>query len=187
MDYTNVSQKLEVLEAVSKKFLNIIFRIGIANQLNDIGVHENNLWELTVPEVIGKIREFVASNPSDENYEIFLRYLASYPVSMCKRKVSPLLKFIIGMHYRLGVPDKENKEKGVKAVSYDELAEIFGRSKATIYECVHDTEDTWKEMQQELEKEKAEAELRDEARQIALQQLIEEEKAKIKAERNNQI
>ena len=183
--------KLVVLEAVAKRFRNDMFRIGVALQLTDIGYAENDLSSLTVHEVIEKIRDFVASNPSDENYLIFLEYLANYPVSMCKREVSPLLRLLIGMHYHLGQPNGENKNDGVKRITYDELAEMFGRSKATISECVHTTKPLWVQYQNEikLEKdmEKDDETLREKARLIAMDELIEEEKEKLRKEKTLKI
>ncbi len=162
-------------EAMNKRLQNMIFRLSVANSLANVGATETDFSTLTVEEVIEKIRDFLNSEPSDENYEIFLRYLASYPVSMCKRNISPLLQFMIGFHYRLGKPNGEFADNGVKAISYDELAQIFERSKATISECVNKTEDSWKNYQEEARKE---------ARGIAMEQLIEEEKQKLKLEQN---
>lgn len=190
-DYQNIGAKLQVLEAMGKKVWNMLFRVSIARQLNDSGYDEPNISVLTVHEVIDKIREFVNSNPSDESYEVFLRYLACYPVSMCKRQVTPLLKFLVGMHYRLGVPNKEQKQRGIKAVTYDELAQVFGRSKATISECIHETEVYWKEYQNEIKKEeeakKGENTRREKARMIALDQLVEEEKEKLRLQQNIEV
>jgi hypothetical protein len=96
---------------------------------------------------MNKIRDVIAANPNDINKTCFLEYLAKYPVSMCKRDVSPLLKRLIGFHYRLGVPDEQQELNGAGKVSYDDLSEIFGRNKATVSVCINETE--WNEIQRQ--------------------------------------
>jgi hypothetical protein len=112
-------------------------------------------------------------------HERFLEYLARYPVSICKRDVSPLLKRLIGFHYRLGVPTEQQKLNGAEKVSYDDLSEIFGRSKATISECVNETETEWNEIQRQ-------AELDTVAEEEAKRQLIAERKKKLEEEELNE-
>jgi hypothetical protein len=58
------------------------------------------------------------------------------------------------------------------------LSEIFVRSKATISERVNQTESDWKELQRKI----AEAE---EIEKLAKQQLIEEEKQRLRLEQEN--
>jgi predicted secreted protein len=71
-------------------------------------------------------------------------------------------------------------ENGAEKVSYDDLSEIFVRSKATISECVNATEGEWREIQQKVADEQK---LEEEARR----QLIEEKKQKLREiEQNNQ-
>ena len=58
----------------------------------------------------------------------------------------------------------------VSPISMEELAEIFGRSKATVHECINATEEAWssflesKKKQEEIEA-KAERELIEEAKE----------------------
>ena len=66
---------------------------------SDPEIWENNLKDVPIEEVIGKMRDFLASKPKEVNYSSFLYYMAYFPVSMCKRAVSPLLKSVIGFHY----------------------------------------------------------------------------------------
>lgn len=63
---------------------------------------------------------------------------------MCRRNVSSTLRFLIGFHYGLGRIFKKDYSK-VNPVTMDELAEIFGRSKATIHDCIKETEEAWRD------------------------------------------
>lgn len=110
---------------------------------------ETDLSTLTAQEIMDKINSHLAQDCKEINDEIFLRYLAAFPVSMCKREVSPMLRILIGFHYRFSFPEntpmpvKDEDRKILEKVSYDDLAEIFGRSKATISECILKTEPDW--------------------------------------------
>jgi len=134
-----------------------------------------NLSSLTVHEILDKIKDFLNSDPTDEHYNVFLHYLANYPVSMCRRKVSPILKYLIGFHYRLGQMFKKDYSK-VSPISMEELAEIFGRSKATVHDCIKETESAWKSFL-ELKKKHEEAEAK------AERELIEEAKQRLRKEK----
>lgn len=166
-------EKTRIGEAVIKRVYDDLFRFGVCMNLTDLDLQETDHSALSVKELIDKIRAFLAQNPKDVNQLIFLRYLAEYPLSLSKRDVSPRLRMLIGFHYRLGVPDKEQQESGAEKVSYDDLSEIFVRSKATISECVNQTESAWKEVQWKVEQEQK---LEEEARK----QLIEEKKQKLR-------
>lgn len=166
-------------EAVIKRVYDNFYKFGVASTLFDCGLEESDYSTLTIKEIMDKIKDFLAQNPSDVNEIVFLHYLAKYPVSMARRDVSPTLKRLIGFHYRLGEPDEEQKENGAEKVSYDDLAEIFVRSKATISACVNQTELEWREVQQKVaDEEKLEAEAR--------KQLLEEKKQQLRElEKNN--
>jgi TolA-binding protein len=70
------------------------------------------------------------------------------------------------------------RENGAEKVSYEDLSEIFVRSKDTISECVNQTETAWRELQEDIEKQKQiDAE--------AKKQLIEEQKQKLRQEEQN--
>ena len=62
--------------------------------------------------------------------------------------------------------------QNVTPVSMQELAEIFGRSKATIYDCIKDTEEAWKEF---LDLKKKEEEIEAQAKR----ELIEDAKERL--------
>jgi len=98
---------------------------------------------------------------------------------------TPILKSVIGFMYLYG---QENEIEGSQSeqdkpdkVSMDELAEWTGRSKATIKEYCDKTLDAWHTVKEELLQEK----LRSKAHDIALRELVEEEKKKILAEKTD--
>lgn len=163
----------QLLEKLSQRISQAVYRVHVPLPLTEGGpVIAEDLSGLTVNGMLDKIEDFLGSDPIDEHYSIFLRYLARYPVSMCSRQVSPVLKMLIGFHYQLGKMVKEEHSK-VKVVSMEELAEIFGRSKATIHECVKATEESWKEF---LEFKKREEEVEAKAER----ELIEEAKERLR-------
>lgn len=160
----------DLLNALSKRIFNEAFQFSVCEQLTIDEVMENDFSTLTAQEIIDKIRDHIKQGPSNVNSLVFLKYLAYYPVSMCKREVSPLLKKIIGFHYNLGESNEHLKNKhSIDSISYDDLAEIFGRSKATISEYVNQIQVEW----QTYLKEVAEAEA---IKKQAERELIEEEK-----------
>lgn len=170
----------QLLTAVGKKLYNQIFQIMTSDLLLDDELKENPS-ELTTHEVTDKIRAFMAQNPRNDVFHIlFLRYLSFYPVSMCSRDVSPLLRCLIGLHYRLGAPDKEQEQSGAEKTSYEDLSQIFVRSKATVSDCVNRTENLWRNLQQERNKDQA-------IETEAQRQLIEERKELLKNQESKEL
>lgn len=168
-----------LLEKVSLRICQAIYRVSVGLTLTEgEPLVTEDLSSLTVQEMLDKINDFLDSDPIDENYNIFLNYLAKYPVSMCKRQVSPVLKLLIGFHYRIGQMLKEETQayKKVNPISIEELAQIFGRSKATVHEYIKQTEPLWKEFQDSLEKQKK-------AEDIAQRELVEEAKERLRKEK----
>lgn len=178
-EFQEQTEKLKLFEPIAKRIFDSVFKVSVASNLTDPSLEETDYSTLTVSEVVGKIRDFLAQNPRDANQIVFLQYLATYPVSTCKRDVSPRLRRIIGFHYRLGTPDAEQEKNGAEKVSYDDLSEIFVRSKATISECVNKTEFEWKELQAKIQ---AETELEAEAKR----QLLEEKKRELRENENSE-
>lgn len=179
-EYEKNAETIELGKAMIKRVFSDFFKYSVASNLFFDELEEADYSTLTVYEIMQKIRGFLAQNPKDINQLIFLQYFAKYPVSMCKRDVSPRLKQLIGFHYRLGLPNEQEIKSGAEKVSYDDLSEIFVRSKATISECVNKTESEWKEVQSKVAQEQ---ELEQEARE----QLLEEKKQKLREmEQNNQ-
>lgn len=166
----------ELLDKVSLRINQAVYRVSVGLALaEDRPLVTGSLSILIVQEILDKIKSFLDSDPTDEHYNVFLHYLANYPVSMCKRKVSPTLKYLIGFHYRLGQMFKKDYGK-VSPVSMEELAEIFGRSKATVHECIKETEGAWKDFL-ELKKKHEEVEAK------AERELIEEAKERLRKEK----
>lgn len=169
-----IRNPMKYVEDMGKRLMNREFRQTIPLfYFADPHIWENNFTQVTVTELISKMRDFLASKPKEVNYSTFLYYMAYFPVSMCKRSLSPLLKKVIGFHYQFGIPTEKEYIALIKSVSMDELAEIFGRSKATIHECVKATAPEWKKMQEEIERSwRLEVE--------AKRQLLEEKKEEIR-------
>ena len=162
----------ELLEKTFLRICQAVYRVDVGLTLTEMeSLVEEDLSSLTVQAILDKIKDFLDSDPIDEHYNIFLHYLAKYPVSMCERQVSPILKSLVGFHYRIGQMYKEESKsyQKVNPVSMQELAQIFGRSKATIHNCIKETGEAWKEFMELKKKEeqieaKAERELVDEAK-----------------------
>lgn len=91
------------------------------------------------------------------------------------------MKLLIGFHYRMGQLLKE-EYKRVTPVSMEDLAQIFGRSKATIHEYIKQTEPLWKKFLDSMEKQK-------EAEELASRELVEEAKERLRKEKasNDQV
>jgi hypothetical protein len=142
----------KLFQNVAKKLFNNVYQVVVAGAFTDENCshRETNLSTLTVQEIMDKLNGHLAQEVSDINDLLFLRYLAAYPVSMCKRDISPLLSLIIGFHYRLSIPNEGQAKDGLEKISYEDLAEIFGRSKATISDCIKKTEGQWQEFQRQL-------------------------------------
>lgn len=136
---------------LSKTMANGIFPFIVADYVL-LEEFKEDPGQLSGREVIDKIRDHYTNKPSDFQTGVFLQYLSYYPVSMCKKNVSPFLRFIIGFHYRMAIKLIEENEdfKALEKTSYDDLAKIFGRSKATIHACVNDTNHQWNDFLQYL-------------------------------------
>ena len=153
----------------------------------DLPSTETDLSELTVNEIITKSREFwhrfEKASEIDEDAEFapmcFMQLLAYYPVSLCKRDMSDTLKLIMAMAYFANKPDAQDKKPIWNGFSYEDLSLIFVRSKASVHAAIIDKHI---EAQDLL----ATDDLREEARKIALSELIIEEKAKLR-EKNDQM
>jgi len=165
----------EFNQAISEHIYNNLFQWSICYGISEA---DPKLLEdpstLTGKEIIEKTRAFYAQNPKDVNIPIFLKYLSTFPVSMCSWEVTPQLRMLIGFHYRAGIPNEEDKNKGVEAPSYQDLAEIFVRSKSTIADCINKTEVSYKQMLKEVEQDEA-------ILAEAQRQLIEEKKEALTA------
>ena len=165
----------KLLESIGKRILSDGFQIALCDEML-IETLKENYENLTNKEIMNKIKDFLEQEPHEVNYQVFLKFLFYYPVSMCKREVSPLLRRLIGLCYRLGRHEPDEVSRLDWKISYDDLAEIFCRSKATINDCINKTQDEWNQVKQEVN---AEIDRENYAVAEAKRQLIEEAKQKL--------
>lgn len=142
---------------------------------------------LSAKEIMDKIRSFYfrfekASNSDMQDFgeSYFLGLLRDYPQSMCNRNMTESLKQLIALIYFESKPEPEEKKPIWNGFSYEDLSIMFDLSKATIHEAIRQKE---AEIKQLLE----EAKLRKKAKEIALEELVREEKEKLKLEQNDQM
>jgi len=141
---------------------------------------ETDVSGLTAQQIIDKIRSFWDRCRKDNSQDSdvapidFLELLEAYPVSMCSFHMTDSLKLLVALMY-FDSKDKEDNavSSDWEGYSMDYLALIFDRSKKTIHDCI-------REKEQEAKKILEEAKLRKEARELALRELVEEEKLKLK-------
>jgi hypothetical protein len=139
--------------------------------LNEI----NNFW-----------KRYKMASPGLEYVPIdHMELLLTYPVSMCKRDLTDTLKTIIalckftrpiGLSKHTKNPEEQRLmtylEEHYPEPSYEELSLLFNRSKATIFDAINEKEVVAKNQV-------AQDQARREARNIASQQLIDEERQKL--------
>jgi transposase len=85
------------------------------------------------------------------------------------------LKLLVALMY-FSSKSENPKEGDWEGLSMDYLALIFDKSKKTIHDCI-------KEKEEEAKKILEEAKLRKKAKEIALKELIEEEKEKLRSQK----
>ena len=135
-----------------------------------------NTDDLTAQQIIDLIRDFLKNNHNEISAYVFLNFLAYYPKSMTSYNLTPLMQRLIAFTYYYCQNDREAPK-----LSMEELAEWFRRSKSTIYDAIQKNQELEKMLKAELEEDK----LRAKARKEAYQQLIEEEKEKLRIQREN--
>jgi hypothetical protein len=147
---------------------------------------ENDFSNVKVEDLIGKMRSFyerfekVESADNEFAPMDFLELLTYYPVSMCSFHQTETLKLLIALFYYWDKQkESEEKENDYEGYSMDYLSLIFDRSKSSIHQAIKDKEAEAKTIIEE-------AKLRTKAKKIALEQLIEEEKQKLKQNRIEQ-
>jgi len=167
------AEKEILADKVFHRLYSEFWTTGIVCNFWELDYQENPI-NLTSAEIIYKIREFLRNEPTELQQSFFLNFLAKYPISICQRNVTQLLKHVIGFiyHYSETEFNEEQKQNGAEKISYDDLAKIFCRSKAIIHDCVVGTEADWQEVLRKVEEEKA---LELEARK----QLIEDKKKEL--------
>jgi len=166
-----ISKKLQsAIKKIGRKIRKCCFFLNIC-------LHEELREEadgLTGQQIIDLIRDFLKDDPDDFQKIVFLQLLAYYPQSMVNRHLTPTAASLISCSYFYA--KYENLH-----VSMDDLKTVFHRSKSTVHEAIKKLSDLEVEIKEEVEKQK----IRDQARNIALEQLIEEEKEKLKTARAN--
>lgn len=168
-----------------EKYEMILKKVGskIREQIEKLNMFEAILLDefredaegLTAKQILDLINDFVKGEHGEVEASIFLKLLAYYPKSMTSYQLTPLMQVLIATVYHIGQSGSYSTK-----LSMEDLAEVFCRSKKTIHDCVqkhhHLIDEIFKPM---LEEEK----LRKEAREIALRELVEEEKRKLKNEK----
>lgn len=149
---------------------------------------ETDLDDLTAQQIIDKINAFY-QRFMEVNFDMneiaeseFLQALASYPVSMCSYNMTETLKLVIALAYFGSKPtEKELAEESDpwEGYSYEDLAFIFDRSKASISEAIKKKESEAKAIIEE-------ANLHEKAKSKALEELIQEEKLKLRQNRQSE-
>jgi predicted DNA-binding protein YlxM (UPF0122 family) len=168
-------KELNVMEATVKKVLENINKISLLRELC-VEEYRENADDLNAQQIIDLIYDYLNNHGANEvNTYIFLHLLAYYPKSMTSYNLTPLMQKLIAFIYFYSQNSKEVK------LSMDDLAELFHRSKSTIYDCIQKHGELEKMLKDEIEQER----LRAKAQKEAYKQLIEEEKQKLKLEREN--
>jgi hypothetical protein len=147
---------------------------------------ENDFSNVKAEDLIGKMRSFYERFEKVENADNefapmdFLELLTYYPISMCSFHQTETLKLLIALFYYWDKQkESEEKENDYEGYSMDYLSLIFDRSKSSIHQAIKDKEAEAKAIIEE-------SKLRNKAKEIALEQLIEEEKQKLKQNRIEQ-
>lgn len=154
----------------------------------ELSPRETDFSDLTTKEIMDKIAEFM-SNTNPKHEELipdFWQLIANYPVSMCQRKMSDTLKLLINLFYHYKPPKIKQKDKLHQELwdsvrerfnkqgffSYEQLAILFMRSKASIHDAIQEKEAEVKQLVEEVNNRRY-------ARSIALEELVAEEKLKL--------
>lgn len=139
---------------------------------------------LTAKEIMDKIRSFYIkfekcnSLMSDYAEGYFLELLYHYPKSMCSRNMTETQKSLMALMYFESKPRPDEKDPIWKGFSYEDLSLMFDVSKATVHEAI-------KQKEAEAKGLLVGVKLREKAKEITLEQLIEEEKEKLKLRQND--
>lgn len=138
---------------------------------------------LEAKDFMDKMRSFYVklekshSETADFAEGYFLKLLFNYPKSMCNRHMTDVLKLLIALIYFESKPRAEEEDPIWNGFSYEDLSLIFDVSKATVHEAI-------KQREEEAKKLIASVQLREKAKEIALEQLVEEEKQKLKEKKS---
>jgi hypothetical protein len=163
----------------------MVMKMSLRDHKNFNGIvfpqKETELGNLTAKQLLDKIDAFyLRFNPEltlgDMAESYFLQFLTYYPVSMCSYNMTTALKLVIALIYFSNKPTEEEiakKNDLWDGYSYEDLALIFDRSKASIHAAIKEKETEALAIIQA-------AKLKSQVTKAALQELIEEEKQRIK-------
>ena len=135
--------------------------------------------DLTAKDIMDKIRNFYNklekcnSETRDFAEGYFLELLYHYPKSMCSRHMTETQKLLMALIYLESKPGPEEEDPLWNGFSYEDLSLMFDVSKATVHQAIRQKEEEAKKLLVDVQ-------LREKAKEIALEQLIEEEKRKLK-------
>jgi len=130
---------------------------------------------LTAKDIMDKIRSFYRryeKNDAEFVEADFLDLLRNYPKSMCDRHLTESAKLLIALYYFHNRPEDTEDDPVWKGFSYEDLGIIFDVSKATVFTAI-------REKKAEAKQLLAEPKLRTKARELALEELKQEEKTKL--------
>jgi len=135
---------------------------------------------LTANDIMHVIRSFYLRMEKINNDDVtdyaegsFLELLKDYPKSMCSQHLTETMKELIALIYFESKPEPEKKDPLWEGFSYEQLALYFCRSKSTIHQAITQNEIQVKQLL-------AEVTLRTKAKNLALQDLIAEEREKLR-------
>jgi hypothetical protein len=128
---------------------------------------EENEAGLTAKDIMEKIRHICDNDKGDGSLETFLLFLRRYPQSICTRTMSDKIKLLMAL-YREELLEISDPIK----ISYEELGALFDRSKSSVFQAVN-------EKGEEAKRILTESKLRMKAKDIALAELVQEEKDKL--------
>jgi len=171
------NKEFNVMENTVKKVLENINKINMLSELC-IEEYRETADGLTAQQILDLIHDYLNDGNNEVNTYIFLHLLAYYPKSMTSYNLTPLMQKLIALAYYYS---QNARGEDTPKLSMDDLAELFHRSKSTIYDCIQ----KHGELEQILKAELEEDRLRAKAQKEAYRQLIEEEKQKLKLEREN--
>jgi predicted DNA-binding protein YlxM (UPF0122 family) len=171
------NREFNVMENTVKKVLENINKISMLSELC-VEEYRENADGLSAQQIIDLIHDYLNDGNNEVNTYIFLHLLAYYPKSMTSYNLTPLMQRLIALAYYYS---QNARGEDTPKLSMDDLAELFHRSKSTIYDCIQKHGELEKMLKIELEEER----LRAKAQKEAYRQLIEEEKEKLRIQREN--
>ena len=140
-------------------------------------LERENEGKLTAKDIMDKVRNIQSRGDGEVDSSEFIELLARYPNSICTRIMSDKLKLIIALLREEDIHEENGKQ--CYGFSYEKLSILFDRSKASIYEAIHEKRDEAKRILKENQ-------LKAKVHDIALAELVQEEKIKLIQEKEHQ-